>query len=155
MPTAYIALGANLADREGQIRSAADFLRATPGVISVKLSPLMEYPAVGGPPDSPDFLNAVAEVQTTLSPRELLQCLLDIERQMGRVRNEKWGPRKIDLDLLLYDDRVIHEPELEVPHPRMHERRFVLEPLARLAPKAVHPVSEQTIGQILAALTST
>jgi 2-amino-4-hydroxy-6-hydroxymethyldihydropteridine diphosphokinase len=152
MPTAYIALGANLGDRARQIRAAADRLRATPGIVSVALSPLLEYPAVGGPGNSPPFLNAAAEVRTTLSPRELLDRLLEIERAMGRVREEKWGPRTIDLDLLLYEDRILQEPGLDLPHPRLHERRFVLEPLAQVAPQAVHPVLRRTIAELLTAL---
>jgi 2-amino-4-hydroxy-6-hydroxymethyldihydropteridine diphosphokinase len=154
MSTAYIALGANLGDRQQQIRVASERLRATPGIISVALSPLLEYPAVGGPENSPPFLNAAAEVRTTLSPRELLDRLLEIERAMGRVRDEKWGPRTIDLDLLLCEDRILHEPGLELPHPRLHERRFVLEPLAQIGPQALHPVLRRTIAELLAVLVS-
>jgi len=147
---AYIALGANLGDRATQIQNAAILLRQSPGVESVRLSRLFEYPAVGGPTNSPDFLNAAAEVRTALSARALLDQLLDIERQMGRIRSEKWGPRTIDLDLLLYGDEIISSPELKVPHPLMAERRFVLEPLAQLAPAARHPVLGATIAELLA-----
>jgi 2-amino-4-hydroxy-6-hydroxymethyldihydropteridine diphosphokinase len=150
--TAYIALGANLGDRAAQILDAIDRLRRTPGVSSVTLSPLLEYPAVGGPANSPDFLNAAAEVRTTLSPRRLLDRLLEIEREMGRVREHKWGPRTIDLDLLLYEEQIISSPELKVPHPLMAERRFVLEPLAKLAPNARHPALGLVIAKILARL---
>lgn len=149
---AYIALGANLGDRAAQILAAADRLRNTPGVLSVTLSPLLEYPAVGGPLDSPDFLNAAGEVRTTLPPRALLDRLLEIEREMGRVREHKWGPRLIDLDLLLYEDYVISLPDMRVPHPLMHLRRFVLEPLGQLAPHAFHPVLNGTIAELLARL---
>jgi 2-amino-4-hydroxy-6-hydroxymethyldihydropteridine diphosphokinase len=149
MVIAYIALGANLGNRETQIRDAAKRLRQTPGMEDVRLSRLLEFRAVGGPADSPDFLNAAAEVRTTLSPRALLDRLLDIERQMGRTRDEKWGPRLIDLDLLLYGDEIISSPDLKVPHPLMHERRFVIEPLAELAPDARHPVLRATIGDLL------
>lgn len=146
---AYIALGANLGDREAQIRVAALRLQKTPGVDSVTLSPLLEYPAVGGPANSPDFLNGAAEVRSTLLPRELLDRLLEIERELGRERHEKWGPRLIDLDLLLYGDQIISSPELKVPHPLMAGRRFVLEPLARLAPQARHPSLGATVAELL------
>jgi len=149
---AHIALGANLGDRSAQILAAAGRLRQTPGVSSVTLSPLLEYPAVGGPANSPDFLNAAADVRTTLSPRQLLDRLLEIEREMGRVRNHKWGPRTIDLDLLLYEEQIIASSELKVPHPLMAERRFVLEPLAKLAPNARHPALGSTIAELLTQL---
>jgi 2-amino-4-hydroxy-6-hydroxymethyldihydropteridine diphosphokinase len=149
---AYVALGANLGDRAAQIQDAAARLRESPGVHSVRLSTLVTYPAVGGPANSPDFLNAAAEVFTSLSPQAFLDRLLNVERQMGRIRSEKWGPRTIDLDLLLYGDQIIASSKLKVPHPLMHQRRFVLEPLAAIAPDARHPLLEATIAELLARL---
>jgi 2-amino-4-hydroxy-6-hydroxymethyldihydropteridine diphosphokinase len=146
--TAYIALGANLGDRRGSIARAIDLLRATPGVTVTKTSSLLENAAVGGPPDSPPFLNGAVEVHTTLAPRELLARLLEIERALGRERREKWGPRSIDLDLLLYGDRIVHEPDLIIPHPLMHTRPFVLDPLNEIAPDTVHPGLRKRINEI-------
>ena len=131
--TAYIALGANLGDRAANLRTAMAMLHRTPGVRVTKVSAFLENPAVGGPADSPDFLNAVAEVQTRLSPIELLHRLLEIERALGRERVEKWGPRTIDLDLLIHGNEAMKTSELTLPHPRLHERRFVLSPLAEIA----------------------
>jgi 2-amino-4-hydroxy-6-hydroxymethyldihydropteridine diphosphokinase len=130
---AYVGLGANLADREGTIRAAVAEL---PDVVAV--STLRETDPVGIT-DQPRFLNGVAALETNLTPRELLDVLLAVERRLGRERLERWGPRTIDLDLLLYGDEVIDEEGLTVPHPRLHERRFVLEPLADLAPSLVVP----------------
>jgi 2-amino-4-hydroxy-6-hydroxymethyldihydropteridine diphosphokinase len=146
---AYIALGANLGDREANIRSALEKLNRTPGVAVTKVSGLMENPAVGGPPDSPAFLNAAAQFLTSLSARALLNRLLEIEHEIGRIRREKWEARPIDLDLLLYDEQVLKVPGLTVPHPLMHQRRFVLEPLAQIAPEAMHPVLHRTISDLL------
>jgi 2-amino-4-hydroxy-6-hydroxymethyldihydropteridine diphosphokinase len=130
---AYVGLGANLGDREATIRSA---LAALPGVAAV--STLRETEPLGVT-DQPRFLNGVAAVETELSPRELLDSLLAVERRLGRERRERWGPRTIDLDLLLYGGEELEEPGLTVPHPLLHERRFVLEPLAELAPGLVVP----------------
>ncbi len=130
---AFVALGANLGDREKNIRVAVDALKRSAGVRVVRVSSLMENPAVGGPKGSPDFLNGVMEIKTTLPPHRLLDRLLEIEREMGRERREKWSPRTIDLDLLLYGDQVIETTALVIPHPLMHTRRFVLELLAEIA----------------------
>ena len=128
MTRAYVGVGANLGDREATIRAALD---ALPGVVGV--SELRETEPVGVV-DQPPFLNGAVALETELGPRELLETLLAIERELGRERRERWGPRTIDLDLLLYGDETIDEPGLTVPHPRLHERGFALEPLLDLDP---------------------
>ena len=128
MTRAYVGVGANLGDREATIRAAID---ALPGVVGV--SELRETDPVGVV-DQPGFLNGAIELETKLGARELLETLLAIERELGRERRERWGPRTIDLDLLLYGEETFDEPGLTVPHPRLHERRFALEPLVDLHP---------------------
>jgi 2-amino-4-hydroxy-6-hydroxymethyldihydropteridine diphosphokinase len=146
--TAYIALGSNLGDRAAYLERAVEALRNHPAVGVSQVSSIFETTPIGGPPGQNDFLNAVAEVQTNLGARELLQVLLDIEQELGRVRQERHGPRTIDLDLLLYGDQVLNEDGLEVPHPRMHLRSFVLEPFAEIAPDVVHRKLGVTIGKL-------
>ena len=133
MTRAYVGVGANLGDREATIRAALD---ALPGVVAV--SALRETDPVGVV-DQPLFLNGAAALETELAARELLETLLAVERELGRERGERWGPRTIDLDLLLYGDEMIDEPGLTVPHPRLHERRFALEPLLDLDPELAIP----------------
>jgi 2-amino-4-hydroxy-6-hydroxymethyldihydropteridine diphosphokinase len=151
--TAYIGLGANLGEREAAIRRALELLTA-PGTSVVAVSSLRETAPVGYE-DQPTFLNGVAIVETTAPPRELLNRLLAIERKLGRDRSsaERWGPRPIDLDLLLYGRRAVDEPGLRVPHPRLHERRFVLEPLVELDPRLVVP-GRGRVTDLLAKLES-
>jgi 2-amino-4-hydroxy-6-hydroxymethyldihydropteridine diphosphokinase len=144
---AYIGLGSNLGDREASIREAARLLGAR------RLSTIAETEPWGNE-RQPKFLNAVAEIETELEPRPLLDLLLDVERQLGRERDgTQWGPRMIDLDLLLYGDRVVAESGLVVPHPFLQERLFVLEPLAELAPEASVP-GLGTVAALLAGLQS-
>jgi 2-amino-4-hydroxy-6-hydroxymethyldihydropteridine diphosphokinase len=131
MVTAYVGLGANLGDRLANLQRAVDLLAEVPGVAVVRSSRVYETEPVGGP-DQPEYLNAVVEIRTDLSANGVLEACLGVEARMGRVRTERWGPRPIDLDILTYDDRTIDEPDLVVPHPRMHERGFVLVPLAEL-----------------------
>jgi 2-amino-4-hydroxy-6-hydroxymethyldihydropteridine diphosphokinase len=135
MTRSFVGLGGNLGDPRGQIRSALELLAAEDGVELVAVSTLRETEPVGYE-DQPRFLNGAAELRTSLSARELLGRLLAIERRLGRVRGEgpRFGPRTIDLDLLLHGDEIVAEPGVVVPHPRLHERRFALEPLAELDP---------------------
>jgi 2-amino-4-hydroxy-6-hydroxymethyldihydropteridine diphosphokinase len=136
---AYVGLGANLGDRERTLRAAVDALAARDGVEVVAVSTLRETDPVGVG-DQPRFLNGAAALDTRLRARELLDLLLEIEQRFGRVRGPgEHGPRTVDLDLLLYGGEEIDEPGLTVPHPRLHERRFVLEPLAELAPGLAVP----------------
>jgi 2-amino-4-hydroxy-6-hydroxymethyldihydropteridine diphosphokinase len=136
---AYIGLGANLGDREAMLRRAIELLGAEPGIEVVAVSTLRETDPVGYL-DQPRFLNGAVAVETELEPRELLERLLAVERALGRDRSgPRYGPRTIDLDLLLYGDRVVDEPGLTVPHPRLAERAFALEPLAELDPGLVLP----------------
>ena len=137
--TAYIGVGANLGDRRATIERAVELLRAVPGVEVLAVSSLRETDPVGFE-EQPRFLNGAVELETTLKPRELLDVLLRVERDLGRTREgPRFGPRTIDLDLLVYGDRRLDEPGLTVPHPRLHERRFALEPLAELAPELEIP----------------
>ena len=139
MPRAYIGLGANLGDREATLRAAVAALGATGGIEVVAVSAFRETDPVDYL-DQPRFLNGAAAVETALAPRELLDALLAVERSLGRTRDgPRFGPRMIDLDLLLYGEESFDEPGLTVPHPRLHERAFALEPLAELEPGLVVP----------------
>jgi 2-amino-4-hydroxy-6-hydroxymethyldihydropteridine diphosphokinase len=139
MPRAFVGLGANLGDREGALRVALAALDATQGIEVVAVSKLRETDPVDYL-DQPRFLNGAAALDTTLAPRELLDALLEVERSLGRTREgPRFGPRTIDLDLLLYGDESFDEPGLTVPHPRLHVRAFALEPLAELDPGLVVP----------------
>ena len=135
MTTAFVGIGSNLGEPERQIAAALEQLEAEDGIEVAAVSTLLETEPVGYL-DQPNFLNGAAQLETELPPRELLERLLAIEARLGRVRGEgpRFGPRTIDLDLLLYGDQTIDEPGLTTPHPRLWERRFVLEPLAELAP---------------------
>ncbi len=136
---AYVALGSNLGDRAAQLAAAIAALRAHPGVRVEALSTVYETAPVGPPPQGP-YLNAVARLRTRLAPRALLERLLEIEVAAGRRRGgPRWSARTLDLDLLLYGSLVLDERGLCIPHPRLHERAFVLEPLCELAPRLVHP----------------
>jgi len=136
---AYVGVGANLGDRRATVERALELLRSVPGLEVLDVSPLRETDPVGFE-DQPQFLNGAVAVATALSARELLDVLLEIERNLGRTREgPRFGPRTIDLDLLVYGDVELDEPGLTLPHPRLHERRFALEPLADLAPGLVVP----------------
>ena len=133
-----MGLGSNLGDRLANLQRAVELLAARPGLRVERSSRVYETEPVGGPPQ-PEYLNAVVEVQSTLSPHDLLAACMDVEQRMGRVRAERWGPRIIDIDVLTYDEEEVDEPDLVVPHPRMHERAFVLVPLLELDPDPLIP----------------
>jgi 2-amino-4-hydroxy-6-hydroxymethyldihydropteridine diphosphokinase len=141
---AFIGLGSNLGERETLIRLALDDQSRLPGTRLVRVSSLYDTEPVGEVVQ-PNFLNAVAQLDTELTARQLLWNLQLIERRLGRVRQQKWGPRTIDLDLLLYGDLVVDEPDLHVPHPELIHRAFVLVPLTELDPLLVHPITGLTL----------
>lgn len=147
---AYLSLGANLGQRQEQLRAALDRLAVLGRVIAT--SSLYETQPVGVP-DQPWFLNCAVAVETNLSPERVLDSTLAIERAMGRERTRKKGPRNIDIDIVLFDQRIVDSPRLMIPHPAMHQRRFVLAPLAEIAPQARHPVLKKTVGELLAELS--
>jgi len=148
---AYVGLGANLGPREETLRRALELLAAVDKVHVIAVSQLRETDPVGVL-NQPRFVNGAATVETTLRPRGLLDVLLRIERELGRTRDgTRWGPRTVDLDLLVYADELVDEPGLRVPHPRLRERRFALEPLAELDPELVIP-ELGPVSELLAAL---
>lgn len=149
---ALIGLGSNLGDREANLKGAIAALAHTPGLFLRSVSSFHETEPVGGPAGQGMFLNAAAAIETTLDPFALHNILKEIESRFGRVRTVHWGERTLDLDLLLFGDQIINTPELSVPHPRFRTRRFVLEPLAEVAPTAVDPVTKHTIDEILTEL---
>jgi 2-amino-4-hydroxy-6-hydroxymethyldihydropteridine diphosphokinase len=141
---AFVGLGSNLGDREAQIRMALDELAKLPGTRVVRASSLYDSEPAGEV-EQPNFLNAVAQIDTELTARQLLWNLLLIERRLGRVRSARWGPRSIDLDLLMFGELVVEEPDLQVPHPALASRSFVLVPLVEIDPLLVHPVTGHTM----------
>jgi 2-amino-4-hydroxy-6-hydroxymethyldihydropteridine diphosphokinase len=143
---AYLSLGSNLGDRQTQLRDAIARLAAVGRVL--KVSSFYETEPVEFT-EQPWFLNCAVEVETALPPEEFMRELLRIEAEMGRRRTQKKGPRSIDIDILLFGNEVVSSPDLTIPHPAMHQRRFVLEPVAEIAPQARHPILKKTIRRLL------
>lgn len=152
MITAYLGLGSNLGNRLAFLRGGRDSLLNRFDIVLLRASAVYETAAVGGPPDNPPFLNAVLEVETPLGPRDLLAACLAVEDEFGRTRPAAWAPRTLDIDLLLYGDTVLDEGDLQLPHPRLHERTFVLTPLSDIAPDLLHPVLHKTMRALAEAL---
>ena len=148
---AYLLLGSNLGDREKHLRDAVDLIKLRLGKI-LKSSSLY-CTASWGKHDQPDFLNRVVALETDISPDKLLEEILTIETQLGRERNERWGSRTIDIDILLFDSKIIDHPNLKIPHPFLHERRFCLQPLSEIEPDIIHPVLHKRVSELLANLT--
>jgi len=145
---AYLCLGSNLNNPETQVQQALQKLRDDPNIRILKSSTLIQTKPLGNL-NQPDFYNQVIEVETSYSSDELLQKALNLENQMGRVRSEHWGPRIIDIDILLYEDEVKHTQDLILPHPEMTKRKFVLELLCSIAPDLIHPVLHKSIANLL------
>ncbi len=147
MHTAYLSLGSNIGDRQGIMTQAMMMLEDIAGRV-VRQSAFYSTKA-WGITDQPDFLNRCVAIATELSAKELLDTILQTERNLGRERKIKWGERTIDIDILFYDDAIIHEQDLVVPHPYLQDRRFILVPMAEIAPELMHPVLHKTIRQLL------
>jgi 2-amino-4-hydroxy-6-hydroxymethyldihydropteridine diphosphokinase len=145
---AYIGIGSNMGDRQAYCQEAVRFIARFPKTSLIAVSSLYETSPLERT-DQEWFINCVTAVRTTLSPRELLQACQEVEQFLGRKRSVRFGPRTIDLDILFYGDRVIQGPEVTIPHPRAHQRRFVLEPLAEIAPELEHPTLHKTALQLL------
>jgi 2-amino-4-hydroxy-6-hydroxymethyldihydropteridine diphosphokinase len=148
----FLGLGGNLGEPLNLFVKARQRLQAHPQIDQLKSSALYRTPPVGGPKGQPDYLNAVLEFQTELRAEELLVFCQTLEHEAGRVREVHWGPRTLDIDVLFYADAVFNQTELTLPHPQLHLRRFVLEPLKDLAPEYRHPQLDKTVDELLVAL---
>lgn len=147
MAIAYIGIGSNLGNRQENCLHAIELLEEK-GIIVKKRSSMHETEP-WGVKDQPRFINMTIEIETGLEPKEFLRILKNVERELGREKSFKWGPRSIDLDILLFDDLVLKEDDLEIPHPFMHERDFVLKPLCEIAPDRIHPVLKKKICDLV------
>ncbi len=147
----YIALGSNLGKREENLRAALAAIAALPGTQVEMVSQFIITAPVGGPPGQEDYCNAAARLATELSPEELLTALAGVEQKLGRFRTGeiRHGPRLIDLDILFYNDLILEKPDLTIPHPRLHERLFVLRPMAEIAPNLIHPQMGKSVMELL------
>lgn len=153
MTVCYIGAGSNIGGRLAYIRKAIALLKKTPGIRVKKVSPVYESRPQGGPKGQGDYLNCVIKIDSSLSPKKLLMALKSIERKLGRKpRKRRWAKREIDLDILLYGRQVVRDKALSVPHPLMHKRSFVLEPLSDIAPRLKHPILKKSIKILLKAL---
>lgn len=151
MHTVYLSTGSNLGNRAEYLARAEEEITTFIGHIEAASSVIETAP--WGKTDQPAFLNQVLKIKTRLPPLFLMEQLLDIEKDMGRNRNEKWGPRIIDIDILFFDNRIINQEHLRVPHPHLHEREFVLKPMVEIAPDFVHPILQKTMSELLQELT--
>ena len=147
LKSSAIALGSNIGDSQAILAAAVEQLAQTPGILLEAKSSWYITKAVG--PPQPDYLNGCVVLRVEMQPQLLLETLLGIEQQFGRVRRQRWGPRSLDLDLLLYDDLILDTPTLQIPHPRMRERAFVLVPLTEIAPHWVEPVSGRVVKDLV------
>jgi 2-amino-4-hydroxy-6-hydroxymethyldihydropteridine diphosphokinase len=153
MVISYVAFGSNMGDRNKNIERAMEFLKDLDGISIKKISAIYETDPVGGPVQE-KFLNGVVEIETSLLPDELMDRLNGIESRLGRVKTEENGPRPIDLDIIFYQDIVIDGGRIKIPHPRMHERGFVLKGLVEIAPEFLHPKLNKTVKQLYEEVTS-
>jgi len=142
-----LSFGSNLGDRHATLNGAWHVLGQMDNIETTRLSPFFETEPVGGPAEQPQYINAAGIIHTTLSPWELLEVLQKIEADFGRIRTERWGARTLDIDILLYEDRIVELPTLTIPHIEMLHRQFVLEPANDIAADWVHPLTQQTIGK--------
>lgn len=147
-PDIFISLGSNLGDREKNLLNAIELIATLPGTELVAQSHIYTT-AAWGKTDQPDFLNMVIHIRSRLLPAGLMESLLQLEEKMGRIRNDHWGPRSIDMDILFYGEEILHIPHLTLPHPEIQNRNFVLLPLNEIAPEFIHPVLKKTVAQLL------
>ena len=153
MPSIFLLLGSNLGDSETYIEQAR--IKVSERVGDIKKSSALYRTTAWGKTDQPDFINQALEIISDISPEQLLVTVLSIEHDMGRTRKEKWEARVIDIDILFYEDRIINEPDLIIPHPFVHERRFALEPMMEINAQWIHPVFKRTIEQLYLVLKDT